>query len=82
MEAHKHLIDWAITNGYVLKVEIEGELDYQGDNYDEAVAASEAGDIGCIVLGTRGYIPGNQGYAEYNFEYVGYFSFVHEYIQS
>lgn len=81
MEAHKHLIDWAITNGYVVQVEVEEELEYEGANYDLAVEASEAGDIGCITLGKRGYIPGKQGYAEYNFEYVVHFAYVHEYVQ-
>jgi hypothetical protein len=81
MEAHKHLIDWAITNGYVVQVEVEDELEYEGHDYKLAVEASEAGDIGCIVLGKRGYIPGNKGYSEYNFEYAAHFAFVHEYTQ-
>ena len=81
MEAHKHLIDWAITNGYVVQVEVEDELEYEGHDYKLAVEASEAGDIGCIVLGKRGYIPGNQGYSEYNFEYAAHFASVHEYTQ-
>ena len=44
MEAHKHLIDWAITNGYVVQVEVEDELEYEGHDYKLAVEASEAGD--------------------------------------
>ena len=81
MEAHKHLIDWAITNGYAVQVEVEEELEYEGDDYDLAVEASEAGDIGCITLVKRVFIPINEHYSKTNFEYVVHFAYVHEYVQ-
>lgn len=68
IEAHKHLIQWGLDRGYAIEVECEGELDYNGTNYTEAVEAVEACDIGLIYLTEGG-------------EMMAVFSYVLEYDQ-
>ena len=81
MEAHKHLIDWGIMNHYVVQVEVEDSVEYTGQDYDEAVEASEAGDIGCITLGRYKHEKDEQGKDVISFHHLATFAFVHEYAQ-
>lgn len=65
-DAHHHLINWGIKKGYTIEVDCEGITEYKGKNYDEAVEASEACDVGAIY-----FIEGD--------EHIAWFSYVHEY---
>lgn len=48
--AHQHLVQWGLDKGYTIEVVCEGETDYFGTDYDEAIEAIEATEYGCIHL--------------------------------
>ena len=48
VKAHKHLIRWGLDRGYKVEVYGEGQLDYSGLDFEEAVEAVEACDVGNI----------------------------------
>ena len=48
VKAHKHLIRWGLDQGYKVKVYGEGQLDYSGLRYEEAVETVEGCDVGSI----------------------------------
>ena len=48
VKAYKHLIRWGLDRGYKVEVYGEGELDYSGLDFEEAVEAVEACDVGNI----------------------------------
>ena len=50
VKAYKHLIRWGLDQGYKVEVYGEGELDYSGLDFEEAVEAVEACDVGNISL--------------------------------
>lgn len=69
-QAHLHLIQWGLDQGYIIEVDIEGEPEYRGKSYKEAKEASEAGETGCIYLITG---TGDTDYA--------WFGYLHDYNQ-
>ncbi len=69
-QAHLHLIQWGLDQGYIIEVDIEGEAEYRGKSYKEAKDASEAGETGCIYLITG---TGDTDYA--------WFGYLHDYDQ-
>jgi hypothetical protein len=69
-QAHLHLIQWGLDQGYIIEVDIEGEPEYRGKSYKEAKDASEAGETGCIYLITG---TGDTDYA--------WFGYLHDYNQ-
>ena len=48
--AHKHLVQWGLDQGFTIEVNCEGETDYYGTDYDEAIEAIEATEHGAILL--------------------------------
>ena len=48
--AHKHLVQWGLDRGFTIEVNCEGETDYYGTDYDEAIEAIEATEHGSILL--------------------------------
>lgn len=48
VKAYKHLIRWGLDQGYKVKVYGEGQLDYSGLRYEEAVETVEGCDVGSI----------------------------------
>lgn len=86
-EAHKHLIQWGLDRGYKIEVECEGEVDYEGISYNDAVEAVEACDVGSIYF-IDGLIPegfekdiGLITYSAGENNYVAGFGYVLEYHQ-
>jgi len=69
-QAHLHLIQWGLDQGYIIEVDIEGEPEYKGSSFADAKEASEAGDTGSIYLITG---TGDTDYA--------WFGYLHDYDQ-
>lgn len=69
-QAHLHLIQWGLDQGYIIEVDIEGEPEYKGSSFADAKEASEAGETGCIYLITG---TGDTDYA--------WFGYLHDYNQ-
>jgi hypothetical protein len=67
-KAYKHLIKWGLARKYTIEVECEGVTDYVGTNFQDAVDAVEACDIGTIYFSE----PSN---------YIASFAYVLEYDQ-
>jgi hypothetical protein len=49
-KAHQHLIKWGLKQGYTIEVNCDGERDYYGTDYNEAIEAIEATEHGTILL--------------------------------
>ena len=48
IKAYKHLIRWGLDQGYKVEVYGEGQLDYSGLNFEEAIETVEGCDVGSI----------------------------------
>ena len=48
VKAYKHLIRWGLDRGYKVEVYGEGQLDYSGLDFEEAVETVEGCDVGNI----------------------------------
>lgn len=84
-EAHKHLIQWGLDRGYKIEVDcLDGYVEYEGFDYDEAVEAVEASDCGGIYF-VDGLVPESiykeKRYLKGENNYVAGFGYVLEYHQ-
>jgi len=68
-KAHRNLVRWGRDQGYTIEVECEGETDYVGTSFADAIDAIEACDNGVIYLTEPS-------------EYIAWFSYIFDYDQN